>query len=67
MFMGLLAHVFEACSHVLFAGRRHGDVTDATHVINMNDVQVELEGYFLVEPDCILKRREIFLRNRTIS
>ena len=27
MFMGLLARVFEACSRVLFAGRRHGDVT----------------------------------------
>ena len=27
MFMGLLVRVFEACSHVLFAGRRHGDVT----------------------------------------
>ena len=27
MFMGLLAGVFEACSRVLFAGRRHGDVT----------------------------------------
>ena len=27
MFMGLLACVFEACSRVLFADRRHGDVT----------------------------------------
>ena len=27
MFMGLLAQVFEAYSRVLFAGRRHGDVT----------------------------------------
>ena len=25
--MGLLARVFEACSRVLLAGRRHGDVT----------------------------------------
>ena len=40
---------------------------DATHVINMNDVQVEPEGYFLVETDYILKRREISLRNRTIG
>ena len=31
-------------------------VHDATHVINWNDVQVEPEGYFLVEPDCILER-----------
>ena len=42
-------------------------VHDATHVINYNDVQVELEGYFLVEPNCILERREITLRNRTIG
>ena len=27
-------------------------VYDATHVINWNDVQVEPEGYFLVELDC---------------
>ena len=40
---------------------------DATHVINWNDVQVEPEGDFLVEPDCILERREILLRNCTIG
>ena len=42
-------------------------VHDATHVYNRNDVQVEPEGDFLVEPDCILGRREITLRNRTIG
>ena len=42
-------------------------VHDATHDINWNDVQVELKGYFLVEPDCILERREIMLRNHTIG
>ena len=42
-------------------------VHDATHVINWNDVQVEPEGYFWVEPDCILDRREILLQNRTIG
>ena len=42
-------------------------VHDATHVINWNDVQVEPEGDFLVELDCILKQREISLRNRTIG
>ena len=42
-------------------------VHDATHVINWNDVQVELEGDFLVAPDCILKQREISLRNHTIG
>ena len=41
-------------------------VHDATHVVNWNDVQVEPEGEFLVEPDCILGRREITLRNHTI-
>ena len=30
-------------------------------------MQVEPEGYFLVEPDCILERREILLQNRTIG
>ena len=42
-------------------------VHDATHVINWNDVQVEHEGDFLVESDCILEQREISLRNRTID
>ena len=40
---------------------------DVTRVINWNDVQVEPEGDFLVEPNCILERREIFLWNRTIG
>ena len=34
-------------------------IHDATHVIDWNVIQVEPEGYFLVEPDCILDRREI--------
>ena len=38
-------------------------VHDATHVVNWNDVQVEPEGDFLVELDCILERSEITLRN----
>ena len=42
-------------------------VHDATHVINWNDVHVEPGGDFLVEPDCILERREILLRNHTIG
>ena len=42
-------------------------IHDATHVINWNDVQVESEGDFLVELDCILDKREIFLHNRTIE
>ena len=42
-------------------------VHDATHVIKWNDVQVELEGDFLVEPDYIFETREILLQNRTIG
>ena len=42
-------------------------VHGATHVINWNDVQVEPEGDFLVELDCILERREISLWIRTIG
>ena len=39
----------------------------ATLVINWNDAQVEPEEYVLVEPDCILDRREILLRNCTVG
>ena len=39
----------------------------ANHVVNWNDVHVEPEGYFLVELDCILGRREITLQNHTIG
>ena len=42
-------------------------VHDGTHVINWNDVQVEPKGDFLVEPDCIIDRRGILLRNCTIG
>ena len=42
-------------------------VHDATHVVNWNNVQVELEGDFLVEPNCILGQREITFWNRTIG
>ena len=30
---------------------------DATHVIDWNVIQVEPEGYFQVEPECILNKR----------
>jgi len=42
-------------------------VHDATHVIDWNVIQVELEGYFLVEPYCILERRETNLWNCSIG
>ena len=40
---------------------------DATHVTDWNVIQVETEGDFLVELDCILDRRGIFLYNWTIG
>ena len=42
-------------------------VHDANHVLNWNDVHVEPERYFLLEPDRILRQKEITLQNRTIS
>ena len=42
-------------------------VHDATRVIDLNVIQVEPEGYFQVEPDCILDKKEMFLRNCTIG
>ena len=42
-------------------------VHDATHVVNWNDVQVEPEGDFLVDPDYILGQREITLWNRAFG
>ena len=42
-------------------------VHDATHVIDWNVIQVEPEGDFQVEPNCILDKREIFLWNCTIG
>ena len=42
-------------------------IHDATHVIDWNLIQVELEGDFPVESDFILDRRKIFLWNRTIG
>ena len=40
---------------------------DATHVIGWNVIQVEPEGYFQMQRDCILDKREFFLQNRTIG
>ena len=42
-------------------------VHDATHVIEWNLIQVEPEGYFPVEPNCILEKREINLWNHSIG
>ena len=42
-------------------------VHDATYVVNWNVIQLEPEGDFWVEPDCILDKREIFLWNHTIG
>jgi hypothetical protein len=42
-------------------------VHDANHIIDWSVIQVEPEGEFLPEPQCILDRKEIPLRNRTIA
>ena len=42
-------------------------VHDATHVIDWNVIQVEPEGDFSVELDCILDKMEMFLWNHTIG
>jgi len=42
-------------------------VHDGTHVIGWHILQVEPEGYFLLEPLYMVERREIVLRNRVIS
>ena len=42
-------------------------VHDSTHVVDGNVVQVEPEGEILVEPNCILGKREITLWKRTIG
>jgi hypothetical protein len=41
-------------------------VHDATHIVDWNMIQVEPEGEFPVEPDHILDKRELTLRNRAI-
>jgi hypothetical protein len=42
-------------------------VHDANHIIDWSVIQVEPEGEFLPEPQCILDRKETPLRNRTIA
>ena len=48
LFIGLLARVFEACSHILLAGRRHGDMTPSFRNYGIN-TDVELRQSFLLE------------------
>ena len=42
-------------------------VHDANHIIDWFVIQVEPEGEFLPEPQCILDRKETPLRNQTIA
>jgi hypothetical protein len=42
-------------------------VHDSNHIIEWSVIQVELEGEFLHEPQCLLDRKETSLRNRTIA
>jgi hypothetical protein len=38
-------------------------IHDANHIIDWSVIQVEPEGEFLPEPQCILDRKETLLRN----
>jgi hypothetical protein len=42
-------------------------VHDSNHIIDWSMIQVDLEGEFLLEPQCILDRKETPLRNETIA
>jgi hypothetical protein len=42
-------------------------VHDSNHIIDWSMIQVELEGEFIPEPQCILDRKETPLWNRTIA
>ena len=42
-------------------------VHDANHIIDWSVIQVEPEGEFLPEPQCILDRKETPLWNQTIA
>jgi hypothetical protein len=42
-------------------------VHDSNHIIDLFVIQVELEGKFLPEPQCIIDRKETSLRNQTIA
>jgi hypothetical protein len=42
-------------------------VHDANHIIDWSVIQVEPEGEFLPEPQCILDRKETHLWNKTIT
>ena len=41
-------------------------VVDQSHIINSNNVQAKPEGEFHMKPMCILDKREIHLRKKTI-
>ena len=42
-------------------------VYDSNHIIEWSVIQVELKGEFLLEPQCIIDRKETPLRNITIA
>lgn len=43
------------------------DVKDVDHVIESYVLQVELEGKFQMEPQCIWQRKQLMLKNRVIE
>jgi hypothetical protein len=42
-------------------------VHDSNHIIDWSMIQVEPEGQFLPEPQCIIDRKETTLKNKTIA
>jgi hypothetical protein len=42
-------------------------VHNSNHIIDWSMIQVEQEGELLLEPQCILAKKEIPLRNKTIA
>ena len=50
--------------HVLFLERY---VKDVDHVIDWSVLEVEPEGEFYPEPQCILKWKKLMLQNRAIK
>jgi hypothetical protein len=43
------------------------NVHDSNHIIDWSMIQVETEGEFLLEPQCILDKKETSLENQTIA
>jgi hypothetical protein len=54
-------------NHVFHVSLLKKYIHDSAHIIDWSVIQVELEGELFLEPQCILDKKEIPLRNRTIA